>query len=148
MLLGIDESADMLEIATGRVLEKGWTNVHLINSTLSAAEIPVIADAAIFCAVHDLMQSREGLINVMDHLRPGGWIAAIGGKWPPPWRLALRSWVADLHAPFIADFTGFDKPWRVLAELVPDLKVQEIAFGAGYLAVGRTTEMIRPESST
>ena len=50
----------------------------------------------------------------------------------------LRAWVAKLHAPFITDFTGFDQPWRLLAELVPDLQVRELAFGAGYLAVGRT----------
>jgi hypothetical protein len=51
---------------------------------------------------------------------------------------AWRSWVADLHAPYISDFTGFDKPWARLAQLVPDLRVRELAFGAGYLAVGHT----------
>ena len=136
-IIGIDESADMLEMATARVLDGAWTNVHLINSSVSAAVIPVIADAAIFCAVHDVMQSREAMNNVIGHLRPGAAVAAIGGKWPPPWRVALRSWVAELHSPFISDFAGFDKPWRLLAELVPDLKVQEIAFGAGFLAIGR-----------
>ncbi len=43
-----------------------------------------------------------------------------------------------LHAPFIADFTGFDRPWRLLAEFVPDLRVRELACGSGYLALGRT----------
>ena len=51
-----------------------------------------------------------------------------------PW----RTWVADLQAPFISDFTGFDQPWRLLAELVPDLHVRELAFGAGYIALGHT----------
>jgi hypothetical protein len=44
--------------------------------------------------------------------------------------------VADLHAPFISDFTGFDQPWRLLAGFVPDLRVTELGSGAGYLAVG------------
>ena len=50
----------------------------------------------------------------------------------------LRPWVIRLHRPFITDFTGFDRPWRLLAEHVPDLQVRELAFSAGYLAVGRT----------
>jgi hypothetical protein len=38
--------------------------------------------------------------------------------------------------PFITDFTGFDRPWRQLAGYVPDLRVHELAFGAGYIALG------------
>jgi hypothetical protein len=44
--------------------------------------------------------------------------------------------LAGSAAPFVADFTGFDAPWRLLAEFVPDLHVNEHAFGAGYLACG------------
>jgi hypothetical protein len=44
--------------------------------------------------------------------------------------------VADLHAPFISDFTGFDQPWRLLAGFVPDLKVTQLGGGAAYLATG------------
>ena len=58
------------------------------------------------------------------------------GNCPGPWLRHMRGWVRALHAPFIADFTGFDKPWRLLAEFVPDLQVHEHALGAGYLAVG------------
>ena len=54
------------------------------------------------------------------------------------WQWPLRAWVAELHAPFITDFTGFDQPWRLLAEYAPDLRVRELAFGAGYLALGHT----------
>ena len=65
-------------------------------------------------------------------------MVAIGGKWPAPWTWPLRAWVADLHAPFVTDFIGFDRPWRLLAEVAPDLRVRELAFGAGYLAIGHT----------
>jgi len=46
--------------------------------------------------------------------------------------------VANLHAPFATDFTGFDRPWRLLAEVVPDLRIRELACGAGYLVTGHT----------
>jgi hypothetical protein len=101
------------------------------------APIDRTADAALFCAVHDVLQSPAALTHVFEHLRPGAAVAATGGKWPPTWNVALRAWVADLHAPFISDFTCFDQPWRLLAGFVPDLRVTELGSGAGYLAVGR-----------
>jgi hypothetical protein len=54
--------------------------------------------------------------------------------------LEMAMCLADLHVPFATDFSEFDRPWRLLAELAPDLRVHELAFGAGYLALGRTPD--------
>ena len=137
-IVGIDASEQMLDVAAARVAEQGWDNVRLIAASVADAPIEVVADAAVFCAVHDVMQCRAALDNVFDHLRPGAPVAAAGGKQPRPWMWPYQAWVADLHAPFITDFTGFDKPWRLLAEFVPDLHIRELAFGAGYIALGHT----------
>jgi ubiquinone/menaquinone biosynthesis C-methylase UbiE len=137
-IIGIDASPDMLALAAKRVTESGWRNVHLINAPVGEADIDGAADAALFCAVHDVMQSPEAIANVFAHLRPGAAVAAIGGKWPAPWLWSLRKWVADLHAPFITDFTGFDQPWRLLVDYVPDLQVRQLGGGTGYLALGHT----------
>ena len=137
-IVGIDASIDMLDIAAKRVADNGWNNVTLVTAPIEDALIDVVADAALFCAVHDVMQSPTALANVFARLRPGAAVAAIGGKWPPPWLWPLGPWVADLHAPFITDFTGFDRPWRTLAYHVPDLRVQHVGAGTGYLAYGRT----------
>ena len=88
--------------------------------------------------MHNILQSPEAVANVVDHPRPGPAVAAIGGKWPAPWLWPLHAWVADLHEPFITDFTGFDRPWRLLADHIPDLTVRELAAGTGYLAYGHT----------
>jgi ubiquinone/menaquinone biosynthesis C-methylase UbiE len=135
-IIGIDESEQMLDVAADRIAEHGWDNVRLIAAPVAHATIDVTADGAVFCAVHDVMQSPAALDNVFHHLRPGASVAAAGGKWPAPWMWPLRAWVAELHAPFITDFTGFDRPWQQLAEHVPDLQVRELAFGAGYIALG------------
>jgi SAM-dependent methyltransferase len=137
-IIGIDESEQMLAVAAHRVLEHGLNNVRLIAAPVATAPIDGVADAALFCAVHDIMQSRPALSNIMAHLRPGSPVAATGGKQPALWVWPLRPWVTRLHRPFIADFTGFDRPWRLLAEHVPDLQVRELTFTAGYLAVGHT----------
>lgn len=135
-IVGIDASPEMLDIAATRVAENDWRNVHLIAAPIDQAVIEGTADAALFCAVHDILQSPTALANVFAHLRPGAAVAAIGGKWPHPWLWPLRAWVADLHAPFITDFKGFDQPWKLLARYIPDLQLQPLGFGTGYLAHG------------
>jgi len=40
------------------------------------AQIPVTADAALSCAVHDILQSPDAVRNIMSKLRPGAWVAA------------------------------------------------------------------------
>ena len=84
-IVGIDESEQMLEVAGERVAEHGWNNVRLLAAPVMHAPIDCTADAALFCAVHDVLQSPAALTHVFDHLRAGAPVAAAGGKWPAPW---------------------------------------------------------------
>jgi SAM-dependent methyltransferase len=126
-IVGIDASEQMLEVAGERVAQHGWDNVRLLAAPVARAPIEGAADAALFCAVHEVLQSPAALEHVFDHLRPGAPVAAAGGKWPAPWSWPLGAWVAALRAPFVNDFTGFDRPWRLLAEFIPDLRVSPAA---------------------
>jgi demethylmenaquinone methyltransferase/2-methoxy-6-polyprenyl-1,4-benzoquinol methylase len=139
VLVGVDAAPDMLEVAAERVAAEGWSNVVLTCGSLETAELPV-ADHALFCAVHDILQSGSALDNVLGHLRPGATVAAGGGKWGPAWAIGLNASVLALHSPYVRDFAGFDRPWTYLAERVPDLAVREVAIGAGYVATGRVTQ--------
>jgi SAM-dependent methyltransferase len=135
-VVGVDASREMLGLAAERVAANGWTNVVLVESPVEDADIPGVADHALFCAVHDVLQSGRALDNVLDHVRDGGTVAAGGGKWAAPWAAPLNAGVLALHAPYVRDFTGFDRPWARLAERVPGLAVQQVALGAGYVAAG------------
>jgi SAM-dependent methyltransferase len=136
-IIGLDESPDMLDIARRHVAESRWTNVTLITAPADAARIPVVADAALFSAVHDILQSPPALANVFASLRPGAWVAATGGKWAPGGVLSLDPFTYAVHQPYVRSFAGFDRPWRLLEPLLEDFTVTEVAFGTGYLAVGR-----------
>lgn len=135
-IVGVDAAPDMLARAQRRVRDHGWRNVVLVEASVAEAELPR-ADHALFCATHDVLQSAVAIDRVVAALRPGATVAAGGGKWAPPWAAAVNAAVLALHAPYVADFTNFDKPWALLAERVPDLMVQEIAMGGGYRAAGR-----------
>jgi hypothetical protein len=50
---------------------RGGDNVRLVAAPGGQAPIDGTADAALFCAVHDVMQSWAALEHVFDHPRPG-----------------------------------------------------------------------------
>jgi demethylmenaquinone methyltransferase/2-methoxy-6-polyprenyl-1,4-benzoquinol methylase len=136
-IIGVDASSDMLAVASERAVAQGWANLMLVESAVEDAEVAGPVDHVLFCAVHDVLQSDEALDNVLRSVRAGGSVAAGGGKWAPPWAVGLNAGILSLHAPFVRDFTGFDRPWVHLGARVTDLRVQEVAMGAGYLAAGQ-----------
>jgi demethylmenaquinone methyltransferase/2-methoxy-6-polyprenyl-1,4-benzoquinol methylase len=137
-VIGIDESPGMARLAQERVASAGWPNVTVIGARAEDADLAVTADAALFCAVHDILQSECALRNIVAHLRPGAWVAASGGKWAPPWLAGLNAQVMLWHSPYVRSFDGFSRPWAHLECLLEGLQVRELAFGAGYLLTGRT----------
>lgn len=133
-IVGVDASAPMLAIAAERAAALDPA-VELIEAPVEDAALPEV-DHALFCAVHDVMRSAQAVDNVLAHVRGGGTVSAGGGKWGPAWALALNAGVLALHAPFVRDFAGFDRPWAHLATRVTDLRVREVGLGGGYLARG------------
>ena len=126
-----------LRCPLSRVARHGWDNITIVQAPVETAAIPVMADAALFCAVHDVLQSPAALANVFDHLRPGAWVAAGGGKYAPEWMVMMNPMIRAQHRPYIRSFDGFDRPWARLEEFATDLRVDEFSLGAGYVAVGR-----------
>jgi trans-aconitate methyltransferase len=136
-VVGIEESPHMVAVAREHIAREGWRNVTVVPSCAEQAQIVLTADAALFCAVHDIMQSPAALRNVMSKLRPGAWVAAAGGKWAEPMMMGVNFMAAMLHGPYVRSFSGFDRPWRHLEQLLEDVRVREIAFGSGYIMTGQ-----------
>jgi SAM-dependent methyltransferase len=136
-LIGIEQSPEMLAHAHALVERQGWTNVELVCASAEEVALAATADAAMLCAVHDVMRSPAALVNVLLHVRDGGRVVAGGAKWAP-WRrsgamsLNLSTW--RLNRDCVSTFEGFRRPWSRLEELVPDLHVEEIYYGGGYIA--------------
>jgi len=136
-VVGIEESPEMAAVAREHIAAEGWLNVTVVESRAEDAEIAVTADAALFCAVHDIMQSPDALRKVVGSLRPGAWVAAGGGKWAAPFMVAANMQVRMLHASYVRSFDGFGRPWNHLEQLIGGIDVDEVAFGGGYIATGR-----------
>ena len=130
----------MAAVAREHIACEGWHNVTVVQSSAEDAEIAVTADAALFCAVHDILQSRQALRNVLRSLRPGACVAAGGGKWAAPMMVAVNVLVRTLHAPYVRSFDGFDRPWSHLEQMTGDVRVREIAYGTGYIMTGHVPQ--------
>lgn len=139
LVVGIDGSPQMLAVARRHVRDSGSRNVLLIESTVEAADIGLTADAALFCAVHDICRSPAALRNVFRHLRPGAPVVAGGGKWAPPWMVGSNMLVYALHRPYVSSFTGFERPWSELERFLTGMAVEDLAQGTGYVARGRAS---------
>lgn len=137
-VVGIEESPEMVAVARERIEQEGWRNVTVVQSSAEEATIAPVADAALFCAVHDILQSPGALRNVLGTLRPGAGVAAGGGKWAAPWMVAVNLPVTMLHAPYVRSFEGFERPWHHLEQLLVEVHVREIALGSGYVLTGQT----------
>ncbi len=132
-VIGIEESPQMAAVAREHIASQGWDNVTVVQAPAEDAEIGVSADAALFCAVHDILQSPGALRNVLDSLRPDAWVAAGGGKWAAPIMMGVNAMVTAMHSPYVRSFEGFDRPWSHLERMTKDVSVREVAFGVGYL---------------
>ena len=142
-VVGIEESPEMVAVARERIEQEGWRNVTVVQSSAEDAQIASTADAALFCAVHDILQSPGALRNVLSKLRPGARVAAGGGKWAAPWMVAVNLPVTMLHAPYVRSFEGFGRPWHHLEQLLEDVHVRELALGSGYVLTGQAPPRTR-----
>jgi SAM-dependent methyltransferase len=136
-IIAVDESVAMLDIARARAEAFGWSNVTFMVASAAEVDLPVEADAALFCAVHDILRCPDSVRNILSQLRPGAHVASGGGKWAAPWLVLLNAYVAALHRPCVRSFEGFDRPWSGLTPYLRDLAVTEMAFGTGYVAAAR-----------
>lgn len=143
-VVGIEESPEMVAVARERIEQEGWGNVSVVQSSAEDAQIAETADAALFCAVHDIMQSPDALRNVLGRLRPGAGVAAGGGKWAAPWMVAVNLPVTMLHAPYVRSFEGFERPWHHLEQLLEDVHVRELGLGSGYIMTGQVPSRTQP----
>jgi SAM-dependent methyltransferase len=135
-LIGIDHSAEMLEIARRRVERAGWSNVSLVETPAQHARLPAPADALLFVYAHDVLQSVRALECLFAQLRPGARIARAGMKFFPWWLAPLNLLVLAKARGYATALAGFRRPWRLLARHAGGLAVEAAYLGLAYVAHG------------
>jgi demethylmenaquinone methyltransferase/2-methoxy-6-polyprenyl-1,4-benzoquinol methylase len=124
-LVAIEQCPEMLQKARARVQAQGWGNVTLLQSAVADAQIPCMADAALFMFTHDILRQPEALRRVLLHLKPDASVVAVGLNWAPAWQVATNCWVLMAALYSVTALEGLAAPWSVLAEQVGTLDVQQ-----------------------
>ena len=137
-LIGVDASPEMLDLARQRADRHGFENVALVEVPIEEMDLLRPCDAALFSLTHDVLQSPAAVDRAIAALRPGARVASFGAKWARgPAAPLVNAIVRRIATPYVTTFAGFDEPWRLLAERIPDLQVEDVALGGAYVAWGR-----------
>jgi ubiquinone/menaquinone biosynthesis C-methylase UbiE len=136
-IVGIEQSSDMIAQARARCERNRFGNVTLITSPVEEADIPVLADAAIFHFTHDILRTPAAVANVIRHLKPGARVVATGLKWARPWALPTNLMVLQAALFSVTSFEGLAEPWSNLAQLARIDNI-EMMFGRGVFIATAT----------
>lgn len=137
VVIGVEQSPDMLALARQRMFAAGWSNVTLIESAVETVVLPHAVDALLFNYTHDVIRSPAALHNLFRQAATGARVAVAGIKHPPRWLDPFRLYRRFKSRACYDSSEGLDAPWDLLAALVPDLQVEPTLFGTGFIAWGR-----------
>jgi len=135
-IVGIDLSPEMSAHAQARVAGHQWRNVTLVVGPIGEQEVPLEADAALLYLTHDIMRTPRAVAWVVQHLRPGGHVVAVGIQWAPWWQVRVNWRIWGLARSYATTIKGLRAPWSHLATLIPGLRVETFWKGGMYLAWG------------
>lgn len=133
-IIGIEQSADMLDQARVRAGRNNFENVTLINAPVEEAEIGALADAALFHFTHDILRTPAAVANVIRHLKPGARIVASGLKWARPWISPANLMVLQAALVSVTSLEGLTQPWSNLARWARIEDVQTMLARGVYVA--------------
>ena len=135
-IIGIEQCSEMLDLARARVEQQRWTNVTLLPTAAEMTCIAVPCDAALFHFTHDILRNPDAIDHVVQCLKPGARVVAVGLQWSDPWAWATNWWVlmAALHS--VTSLEGLEQPWSRLAEHLDRLEVTTTLLGGVFIANG------------
>ncbi len=133
-VIGIEQSADMLDQARARAERGGFDNIALIPSPVEDAELADLADAALFHFTHDILRTPAAVANVIRNLKPGARVVASGLKWARPWALPTNLIVLQAALVSVTSLEGLAEPWSNLARWARIDKVETMLGRGVYVA--------------
>ena len=136
VVVGVEQSPEMLQLAAERVREGGWDNVRLVESNMESADLAGPFDAVLFVYTQDVLQSDAALARIFEATQSGARVASTGLKLFP-WYLGIANvWLLAISYPYFTTFRGLTKPWAPLERYVDLHDIRPTFLGSGYIAEG------------
>ena len=135
-VIGVDVSEGMLALATQRVRDAGWSNVHVLHAAAQQATWPA-ADGALLFFTHDVLRTPAALDGIVTAVRPGGRVVAGGARQPGLAMLAIALPVLFvMRRRYVTSGDGLRAPWDLLGARLDDMTSELRVAGLCYLAHG------------
>lgn len=135
-IVGIEQCPEMMAKAQERMRRHNWHNVELVHAPAASAQVPTLADAALFHFTHDVLRDPEAIANVLSHLKPGARVVASGLQWASPWAWPMNGFVLLAAMYSVTSLEGLGHPWDKLAQRLTNVRVQTTLGGGIYVASG------------
>ena len=136
LVVGVEQSPEMLQQAYERVREGGWRNVRLVESNVEAADLEGPFDAVLFVYTQDVLQSDAALSRIFEATNAGARVVSTGLKLFP-WYLGIANvWLLAISYRYFTTFTGLAKPWVPLEPYVDLHRLRSTFLGSGYIVEG------------
>jgi demethylmenaquinone methyltransferase/2-methoxy-6-polyprenyl-1,4-benzoquinol methylase len=134
-VVGIEQSPEIAGQA--RDAAGGTANVKVQCDPVKSCRSPQVADALVFCHLHDVLQCPSALANLFAQARPGARTAVAGLCLMQGWGAPVNTWVLWGARNYLTTLHGLHEPWSPLTAWCPDLRVVgRHHLGTGYLAAG------------
>lgn len=138
MVMGVDLSPGMLEVAQRKIAEGGLANVELVEGDMAGYEPPADTAAVLSTYAMEMLPNyAEVVASLAERLRPGGRIVVNGLRHPGRW----PDWVINagsvLSRPFgVSDAYRSHRPWEAIERHLVEVAYDEAMAGAAYLSAG------------
>lgn len=138
-VVGIEISGSMAERAQRHIHENGWLNVEVIVASAERAVLNGAFDALLLFGAHEILTSARRLDHLLAHLSDGAWVVAFGAKLtPPPLGWLFNPFFHLVSKKWLPNSPPIDtQPWRLLAQRLAQIRVEQRVGGVMYLVSGR-----------
>ena len=137
-IIGVDLSPDMITQARIRIEKAGWKNITVIEEAAEEVVLENKYDGLLLFAMQDVLTSPQALDRILKYLKPGSHVVAAGPKLPSTYPGKILSpFIGMIFSRFAVSKEDKDMPWRLLAERIDDLQIEEYGPGISFLAYGK-----------
>lgn len=136
-VIGVDQSPEMIALASRRVREAGWGNVEVIEGFMETVDIGEPVDAMLFHYTHDILQAPDAVANLLSMAQPGARVSIAGIKHFPWWTgpLVLLSYAKNVG--WNGNLSGMWRPWTKIEPHLDGFRQSSTQWGMGYVASAR-----------
>lgn len=138
-VVGVEISSAFAINSRKRIEKNGWRNIEVIEAPAQTVELSGEFDGVLMMAAPDVYASEEALENIFPHLKPNARIVIFGAKtsntrigrlFSPVLKMVFAKFSLPTTPSLASD------PWKLVAQRVDTLEIDEYFFGLMFLASG------------